>query len=146
VHSGFTFTCLLWLEASAVAQVSSVLYNFGASSTDGTSPLAALITDSAGNLYGTTQSGGTNSEGTVFELVNSSAAYTESVLYNFGASSNDGTSPLAALIMDSAGDLSFFWGVTLFRTRFPSAVQPLPSAKADSACFTLHSSQRLRAG
>ena len=57
-----------------VFQVSSdgsetVLYNFGpAGSNDGQNPLGNLISDSAGNLYGTTSGGGIYGNGTVFEL------------------------------------------------------------------------------
>ena len=48
-----------------------ILYNFCAKAdcADGEFPLAGLITDSSGNLYGTTSQGGTNQAGTVFELV-----------------------------------------------------------------------------
>jgi uncharacterized repeat protein (TIGR03803 family) len=80
----------------------SILYSFGASSTDGEYSYAGLIMDSAGNLYGTTEFGGANDEGTVFKI---SASGTESILYSFGASSTDGVQPYAGLIMDSAGNL-----------------------------------------
>jgi uncharacterized repeat protein (TIGR03803 family) len=66
---------------------------------------STLVIDSAGNLYGTTNGGGVNGYGTVFELVNSSGSYTEKTLHNFGASATDGESPLAGLIMDAAGNL-----------------------------------------
>jgi uncharacterized repeat protein (TIGR03803 family) len=46
----------------------TVLYSFGASTTDGKGPYAGLIVDSAGNLYGTTVNGGTNGKGTVFVI------------------------------------------------------------------------------
>jgi len=47
-----------------------VLYTFcsEANCTDGTGPSGGLIMDAAGNLYGTTQGGGANNAGTVFEL------------------------------------------------------------------------------
>src|ERR1019366_7374688 len=44
-----------------------VLHNFG-SGTDGANPYAGLVRDAAGNLFGTTNSGGTNNYGTVFEI------------------------------------------------------------------------------
>ncbi|MGB8770724.1 MAG: choice-of-anchor tandem repeat GloVer-containing protein, partial [Candidatus Korobacteraceae bacterium] len=82
----------------------TVLYNFG-SGTDGSEPLASLIFDSAGNLYGTTNSGGTYDYGTVFELTpNGSGGWTETVLHNFG-SGTDGFWPEANLIFDAAGNL-----------------------------------------
>ena len=64
--------------------------------------------DSAGNIYGTTYSGGANnnSGGTVFKLTpGSGGTYSESVLWSFGGT-GDGVNPYAAgLIMDSAGNL-----------------------------------------
>jgi uncharacterized repeat protein (TIGR03803 family) len=47
----------------------TVLYGFTGESGDGAMPLAGLIMDSVGNLYGTTQYGGVADEGTVFKLV-----------------------------------------------------------------------------
>jgi len=48
----------------------TVLYSFcsAAGCTDGAKPQARLIQDAAGNLYGTTTTGGVNDFGTVFEL------------------------------------------------------------------------------
>src|SRR5271170_3831768 len=69
-----------------------VLYNF-TGGTDGGTPWAAVTFDASGNLYGTTQYGGTSSAGTVFELVpNSNGTWTESVLYSFTGGS-DGAYP-----------------------------------------------------
>ncbi len=81
----------------------NVLYTFTGS--DGVNPLAPLVEDSAGNLYGTTDSGGVSSHGTVFELVNSSGSYTFKSLYSFGTSPSDGWYPLAGLIIDASGNL-----------------------------------------
>ena len=89
----------------------SVIYNFQGGS-DGQYPNAGLIWDSAGNLYGTTVLGGTQSVncpggscGTVFKLAPGSfGRWTESVLYSFTGSS-DGGQPEGELIFDSAGSL-----------------------------------------
>jgi uncharacterized repeat protein (TIGR03803 family) len=81
----------------------SVLHMF--TGLDGEEPLAGLIIDSAGNLYGTTNEGGAYGFGTVFELVNSSGGYTEKVLYSFSGSAGDGVNPQASLVMDAAGNL-----------------------------------------
>jgi uncharacterized repeat protein (TIGR03803 family) len=76
--------------------------------TDGAVPLADLITDQAGNLYGTTFEGGGFYDcpagygcGTVFEL---SPNGTETVLHSFGGG-NDGANPRAGLVADHAGNL-----------------------------------------
>jgi uncharacterized repeat protein (TIGR03803 family) len=88
-----------------------VLYSFcqQSSCSDGATPHAGLITDSAGNLYGTTYFGGNASNaGTVFQLTpNGSGGWTETVLYAFCPAGQcaDGANPSAGLIMDGAGNL-----------------------------------------
>jgi uncharacterized repeat protein (TIGR03803 family) len=92
-----------------------VLHSFRHSGTDGFFPLASLIFDGAGNLYGTTYYGGTygrpDGYGTVFELTPlSGGGWTENVLYNFGNGA-DGIHPRAGLIFDGAGSL---YGTTYY--------------------------------
>ncbi len=77
------------------------VHTFAGSPSDGANPVAALIPDSAGNLYGTTCDGGTNNQGTVFQM-NSAGAVTLLHSFNYG---QDGYCPEAALIRDSAGNL-----------------------------------------
>ena len=91
------------LVKSSTGYTEQVLYTF--TGFDGAIPLAGLIMDSAGNLYGTAEGGGAYGYGVVFELVNSSGTYTEKTLYSFGASSADGVGPVAGLLMDVAGNL-----------------------------------------
>jgi uncharacterized repeat protein (TIGR03803 family) len=81
---------------------------------DGGNPLAGLIMDAAGNLYGTTRGGGTNCLGcgTVFKLApTGDGTWKETVLYNFCSVANcaDGEQPFAGLVSDSAGN---FYGTT----------------------------------
>ena len=45
-----------------------MLHNFTGYPSDGAIPVAGLIADAAGNLYGTTTLGGNNNYGTVFKL------------------------------------------------------------------------------
>jgi uncharacterized repeat protein (TIGR03803 family) len=86
------------------------LYNF-AGGADPKSPYAGLVFDKAGNLYGTTQSGGANGQGTVFEVThNSDGSWTETILYSFTGSA-DGAQPSAGLIFDASGNL---YGTTNF--------------------------------
>jgi uncharacterized repeat protein (TIGR03803 family) len=77
----------------------NVLYSFTGGS-DGALPWAGMIADAAGNLYGTTYSGGASGQGTVFQLDPSG---TPTVLYSF-TGGND-ASPWAGLIADAAGNL-----------------------------------------
>ncbi len=81
----------------------TVLYTFTGGA-DGGGPVAELISDSAGNLYGTTIAGGPNNKGVVFQLSSVAGGYTESVLYAFSGG-NDGGKPSSSLIMDNAGNL-----------------------------------------
>ena len=92
----------------------TVLYAFTAS-TDGALPIASVIMDSKGNLYGTTALGGdlsctyypTVGCGVVFEIDKSTGK--ESVLYAF--TGGDGFFPAGALYRDKAGSL---YGTTLY--------------------------------
>jgi uncharacterized repeat protein (TIGR03803 family) len=66
------FTVALFVTGTCAAQQETVLHSFG-NGTDGAQPYAGLIFDGAGNLYGTTVTGGIHKSclygcGTVFEL------------------------------------------------------------------------------
>jgi uncharacterized repeat protein (TIGR03803 family) len=78
----------------------TVLYHFG-SGEDGSLPVAGVIADTAGNLYGTTAYGGDFNSGTVFKLDKTGK---ETVLYNFTGGA-DGALPVAGLVRDAAGNL-----------------------------------------
>jgi uncharacterized repeat protein (TIGR03803 family) len=85
---------------STQAQTFTVLYNFKGS-LDGSRPFAGLVQDGAGNLYGTTEFGGTSNDGVVFKVDPSG---NETVLYSF-IGGTDGAYPFAPLVRDAAGDL-----------------------------------------
>ena len=73
--------------------------------TNGYRPTAGVLVDSRhATLYGTTSSGGTSNEGTVFKIT---APAEDTVLYNFCSQPNctDGASPVASVISDAAGNL-----------------------------------------
>lgn len=80
----------------------TVLHSFGAGP-DGSNPFAGLAHDSADNLYGTTESGGTLGYGTVFKISRTTGQ--ETVLHNFAGAPGDGNSPYAALVVDGTGNL-----------------------------------------
>lgn len=74
-----------------------VLYSFNDhSANDGADPYAGLISDSRGNLYGTTSVGGANGVGSIFRLAPTG---TETLVYSFTGGS-DGAIPEAGLIRD----------------------------------------------
>jgi uncharacterized repeat protein (TIGR03803 family) len=92
---------------SAQAQTFTILYTF-MSTADGEQPDAPLIQDAAGNLYGTTQYGGTKGGfGTVFKLDTTGK---EHVLLSF-AGTPDAEDPYSGLTPDKAGN---FYGTTLY--------------------------------
>jgi len=92
------------LTPSASGYTFSVLHAFQGGD-DGSWPVAGLIADKNGALYGTTQyGGGSANDGTVFKLTPSRSGYSESVLYAF-AGGNDGALPVACLTSDKRGAL-----------------------------------------
>jgi hypothetical protein len=95
------------LERTSQGWKHQVLYRFAGYPNDGFSPLAGLIVDNAGNIYGSTASGGTNDDGTVFMLVpNSQGSRTEKVIYTFDCTSGDaGCEPKGDLVSDAHGNL-----------------------------------------
>jgi len=81
----------------------TVLYTFLGFPTDGATPTSAVF-DKAGNIYGTTLAGGTEDQGTVFQLTPSGSGWTEKVLYSF-QNAGDGSQPFGGLILDPSGNL-----------------------------------------
>jgi uncharacterized repeat protein (TIGR03803 family) len=86
-----------------------VLHSFNPDGKDGALPVASLVFDANGNLYGTTSDGGANCGqsgcGIVFELSPSrDGGWTEKILHAFG-SGEDGSDPRAGLIFDATGNL-----------------------------------------
>jgi uncharacterized repeat protein (TIGR03803 family) len=78
----------------------TVLYSF-TNGADGGYPYAGLVRDGAGNLYGTTSTGGAHFSGTVFKVDSTGK---ETVLHSF-TNGADGGYPYAGLVRDGAGSL-----------------------------------------
>jgi len=87
----------------------SVLHVFGGAQ-DGWNPMAGVILDASGSLYGTTPLGGAHGFGVVFKLDTSG---NEAILHSF-ARGSDGANPSAGLTEDSAGNL---YGTTQYGGR-----------------------------
>src|SRR5260370_42120594 len=111
----------------------TTLYNFDGSQTSvsGKNPRAGLIMDAAGNLFGTTSSGGANGDGTVFEIARNGSGYASAptVLVSF----NSGANGVDSLTLDAAGNLigttsapvQTAWARRLKSPR-PQPVMPVP--------------------
>jgi uncharacterized repeat protein (TIGR03803 family) len=81
----------------------TLVYSFAGR--DGTNPYGGVILDAAGNLYGTTWSGGAYGGGAVFALrPNPDGTWTESLLHSF-TGGDDGGSPYAGVTLDLFGNL-----------------------------------------
>jgi uncharacterized repeat protein (TIGR02543 family) len=93
--------CLL-LAGGARGGVFTNLFSFE----NGSFPAAGLVSTADGNLYGTTQNGGTNNLGTVFRISTNGAFAS---LYSF-TGGTDGANPYAALTLGRDGEL---YGTTL---------------------------------
>ncbi|HEY6763647.1 MAG TPA: choice-of-anchor tandem repeat GloVer-containing protein [Candidatus Sulfotelmatobacter sp.] len=89
----------------------TILYQFQGGN-DGANPVGGLVLDAAGNLYGTTEEGGSSSsDGTVFELSpTASGFWTETQLHLF-TGPPDGKFPTTTMVFDSLGNL---FGTTAF--------------------------------
>jgi uncharacterized repeat protein (TIGR03803 family) len=115
------------LTRSKSAWTEKVLHSFNNNGTDGFNPYANLIFDKAGNLYGTTSSGGAFNTctglygcGAVFELVKGAKGnWTETVLHSFDYNGTDGFTPSeGGLVFDKAGNLYgvTYWGINAYLT------------------------------
>ncbi len=90
------------LSRSGNSWTGTEIYSFG--DPDAQYPAHNVMLDSEGNLYGTTDGGGLDSEGAAFQLVRSGSGWSENILANFGAFGTGGYGA-TGLIMDGAGNL-----------------------------------------
>jgi len=78
----------------------TVLHSFARA--DGANPYPGVIRDAKGNLYGTTDGGGTQGFGTVFMIDTNGK---ETVLHNFPTGADDGYFVWGGLVRDAKGNL-----------------------------------------
>ena len=97
----------------------NVLYSMQGD-TDASYPTSTLVFDQAGNLYGTSSTGGRPSCdcGTIFKLAPGGSGWTESVLHSFG-SNGDGSYPYYGITPDGMGN---YFGTTASGGTYGSGV------------------------
>lgn len=96
----------------------TVLWSFTGGN-DGSYPAMTLIRDKAGDLFGTTEDGGANGDGTIFEIP---AGGTLTTLHSFD--NTDGSHALGPLVQDKAGNIygtTFLGGADGYGTVFELA-------------------------
>lgn len=93
----------------AHAQTFGVIYNFTGQN-DGAYPEAGVTVDRAGNLYCTTEMGGTSNRGTACKLTRAGSGWTFKSLYSFGGPP-DASAPIARVVIGPDGAL---YGTTEF--------------------------------
>jgi uncharacterized repeat protein (TIGR03803 family) len=97
--TGGTFGQGMVYEIAAGTANFTILASFDG--TNGSLPEGVLAIDAKGNLFGTTNTGGANDDGTVFEIASGSKAITTLVSF----SGTDGSNPIAGLTIDPSGNL-----------------------------------------
>ena len=88
----------------------SNIYSFSGPPNGSFSLYQGVVLDEAGNLYGTTSSGGTSAEciggcGTVFRLSRSGEEWYESALYSLPGGSGGGEDSYAGVVLDGGGNV-----------------------------------------
>jgi len=98
--AGVSIALCLHGEAAAHSYKFVVLQRFGGH--DGLQPGASLTTDSAANIYGTTEGGGAHGVGAVFRI---DSRGNEKILFSFGAGTVVFGQPRSNVIRDTLGNL-----------------------------------------
>jgi uncharacterized repeat protein (TIGR03803 family) len=98
------FGTVFKLTPSGNSWTETNIYDFQGG-TDGEYPIAGLMIDSSGNIYGATSDGGGGGGGTVFELLPSGNTYTFKMLYSFSGQQGMNCGPWGTLAMDPARNL-----------------------------------------
>ncbi|HEX8814377.1 MAG TPA: choice-of-anchor tandem repeat GloVer-containing protein [Terriglobales bacterium] len=126
------------MEHTASGWQEMPIYIFGGlpfgKSSDGTNPVAGVVMDEFGNLYGTADYGGASGVGTVYKLSsNGKGGWTEHILHVF-SDGKDGGHP-SGLIRDAAGNL---YGTTSGHNTNGSVYKMSPGADGKWTFTVLH--------
>ncbi len=89
--------------AAGYASTPTVLAGFDGS--DGLFPMAGLLIDADGDLFGTTNQGGSDNLGTVFEIKKTAGGYANKPTIVASFDGTNGDHPLAGLVADASGNL-----------------------------------------
>ena len=90
----------------------TILHSFlGSSQKDGYFPQAGLSFDTAGNLYGTTQYGGVNNQGTVFQLAPSKSSWKYRTIHAFSSQNGGAYEPVGGITQGANG---YYYGTTYY--------------------------------
>ncbi len=101
-HAGGAYSAGTVEEVNFKSRNHAVLHSFAGGPDDGAGPIAGLIQDTAGNLYGATYKGGAFNFGTVFELT---LAGKLTLLHSFAGPPTEGLGPAGTPIFDPGGDI-----------------------------------------
>ncbi|HUB26577.1 MAG TPA: choice-of-anchor tandem repeat GloVer-containing protein [Tepidisphaeraceae bacterium] len=123
-------------ELAAGSSTPTILATFNGS--NGEDPNYGLVMDSKGDLFGTTETGGSDDYGTVFELPAGSSTIQDIVSFTY----SNGYGPDTNLVMDSAGDIfggTTSGGLTYAGTIFEYSASGVFSTVADFSTSSLSS-------
>jgi uncharacterized repeat protein (TIGR03803 family) len=100
------FALQLITATFAATQTETVLHNFLSDTHDGGDPQGNLVFDGAGNFYGTTTFGGSDTYGTAFQMTpKAGGGWIETIIHDFNNDGTDGINPTGGLVVDAAGNL-----------------------------------------
>jgi uncharacterized repeat protein (TIGR03803 family) len=99
-------------SAAGAHWTKTIVYEFQGAA-DGYSPQGGVTLDEHGTLYGTTELGGANFQGTVFKLTPNAPGqpWTKMILHDFGGGPGDGADPTGHVTLDASGSI---FGTTLW--------------------------------
>ncbi len=104
VGGGYGVGIVYELQPSGAGYQETTVYDFGQGGDGSACPLGNLISDESGALFGSTNYGGPDGGGTVFELSTDGGGYKQTVLHEFGGS-GDGAHPVSQLFAGKDGAL-----------------------------------------